>query len=341
MRKVAAAGVTIFALGLVTAAVLPRILNAADPYEDGESLYSALREQPHTMLAVGGGEIAVVFADGAPGLDRERVLAWIRSSAQAMTTYFGQFPVHQVGLLVIADDSARIGGGAAYGFSHSAIRIHVGRLANDAAFRDDWILVHEMTHLALPTVPRQSEWLLEGNATYVEPIARAEAGQLDPSAIWRWAIEGMPKGQPQGGDLGLDHTNTWGRTYWGGATFWLMADIGILQATRGVVGAQEALRAINQRSGGNTAEWTVDQVMATGDAATGTHVLSSLYAKMGSSPAPTDVADLFRQLGVAERDGVIIYDDDAPLASIRRRITERRDHSSSQTSSEINEDRTL
>jgi len=317
----------------VTAALLPRISNGADRYADGESLYSALREQPHTTVSVGGGDIAVVFADEAPGLDRAHVLAWIRNSARAVTAYFGQFPVRQVGLLVIADDSTRISGGAAYGFSHSAIRIHVGRGASEAAFRDDWILVHEMTHLALPTVPRQSEWLLEGNATYVEPIARVEAGQLEPSVVWQWAIEGMPKGQPTLGDLGLDHTNAWGRTYWGGATFWLMADIGILQATHGLIGAQEALRAINRRSGGNTAEWTVDEVMATGDAATHTHVLSILYGKMGSSPVSSDLPELFQRLGVAERNGSIVYDDDAPLASIRRRITEPRDRSSAQSPS--------
>jgi hypothetical protein len=335
MRKVAAAGIAVLALGMIAMAMVSRRSTAADRYPDGESLYAALREQPHTTLSTCGGDIAVVFADGAPGLDREPVMEWIRRSAWAVSTYFGQFPVHRVGLLVIADEGARISGGTAYGFSQSAIRIHVGRGVQEAAFRDDWILVHEMTHLALPTVPRQSEWLLEGNATYVEPIARTQAGELDPSVVWRWAIEGMPKGQPQAGDLGLDHTSTWGRTYWGGATFWLKADIEILEATHGALSAQDALRAINRRSGGNTADWTVDQVMATGDAATQTHVLSSLYAAMRSSPAPVDVADLFRQLGVTERNGTIVYDDEAPLAAIRRRITEPRNRPCAQSSSDI------
>jgi hypothetical protein len=332
MRKRAAAGIAIVALGLITTLVDPRRSSGADRYSDGESLYAALREQPHTMLSACGGNIAIVFADGAPGLDRVRVMEWIRKSAWAVSTYFGQFPVRQVGLLVIADDGTGISGGTTYGFSHSAIRIHVGRNAKEAAFHDDWILVHEMTHLALPTVPRQSEWLLEGNATYVEPIARAQAGQIDPSVVWRWAVEGMPKGQPQPGDFGLDHTSTWGRTYWGGATFWLEADIGILEATHGALGAQDALRAINRRSGGNTADWTVDQVVAIGDAATKTHVLSSLYATMRGSPAPIDVADLFRRLGVHLRNGAIDYSDDAPLAAIRRRITERPHRTSTKSS---------
>ena len=325
MTRALAAGLTLATLGLLAAAALAPTSNGADRYEDAESLYSALREQPHTGLSIGAGEIQVVFADGAPGLDHARVMEWIRSSARAITTYFGQFPVKHVGLLVIADDGNRISSATTYGFSGSAIRIHVGRMTDEAAFRDDWILVHEMTHLALPTVPRRSEWLLEGNATYVEPIARAQAGQLDPSVVWRWAIEGMPKGQPLPGDRGLDNTHTWGRTYWGGATFWLLADLGILEETHGLLGAQEALRAINRRSGGNAATWTVDEVMAAGDEATRTHVLSTLYAKMKTAPAPADMSELFHQLGVAEYDGKIVFDDSAPLAPIRRRITAPRD----------------
>jgi len=157
MRQRAAAGIAIVALGLATPVGVSRGSNGMDRYPDGESLYAALREQPHTTLSACGGDIAIVFADGAPGLDRERVLDWIRKSAGAVSLYFGQFPVRQVGLLVVTDDSTTISGGTTYGFSHSAIRIHVGRRASEAAFRDDWILVHEMTHLALPTVPRQSD----------------------------------------------------------------------------------------------------------------------------------------------------------------------------------------
>lgn len=330
MTRALAAGSAVVIFGLVTAAALAPMSSGADRYDDGDSLYSALREQPHTSLSIGGGEIEVVFADGAPGLDRALILDWIRNSARAVTTYFGRFPVGHVGLLVIADNGDRIGSGTTYGFSGSAIRIHVGRMADSNVFRDDWILVHEMTHLALPTVPRRSEWLLEGNATYVEPIARAQAGQIDPSAVWRWALDDMPKGQPLPGDLGLDNTHTWGRTYWGGATFWLLADMRILAETHGQLGAQEALRAINRRSGGNTATWSVDEVLAIGDEATRTHVLSTLYAKMKAAPAPADMSDLFDKLGVAERGGRIIFDDGAPLARIRRRITESRDDSVAQ-----------
>jgi hypothetical protein len=292
-----------------------------DGYADPDEIYAALRNQPSTPITLGGGLIDVVFADGAPGLDRGRVMNWIRESGTAVATYFGRFPVDHVGILVIAGDGADIGSGATYGFDGSAIRIGVGRAADATVFKDDWVLVHEMTHLALPTVPRHSQWLLEGNATYVEPIARAQAGHLDPKEVWRWSVEGMPKGQPEASDRGLDHTPTWGRTYWGGAIFWLLADVRIRERTHNRLGVNDALRAVNRTSGGISANWSVEKLVAVGDRATGTDELTRLYAEMKSTPVTTNLQDLFTRLGVGVQGGRIEFDDNAPLASIRRRIT--------------------
>src|ERR1700692_608733 len=155
-----------------TSGAAPSLAASSDGYADPDEIYAALRNQPSTPITLGGGLIDVVFADGAPDLDRRPVMKWIRESAQAVTTYFGRFPVDHVGILVIAADGAGIGSGATYGFDGSAIRIGVGRAADAAVFKDDWVLVHEMTHLALPTGPRHSQWLLAGNATYVAPLSR-------------------------------------------------------------------------------------------------------------------------------------------------------------------------
>ena len=73
----------------------------------------------------------------------------------------------------------------------------------------------------------EHHWIEEGLATYVEPIARAQAGQFSVKLVWRDLVVGLPRGLPQPGDRGLDFTPTWGRTYWGGALFCLLADIEI------------------------------------------------------------------------------------------------------------------
>ena len=95
----------------------------------------------------------------------------------------------------------------------------MGQLASEGHLKHDWIMTHEMVHLAFPSVAEEHHWIEEGIATYVEPIARVEAGNLEPRSVWHDLVEGLPKGLPQPGDEGLDHTHTWGRTYWGGALF--------------------------------------------------------------------------------------------------------------------------
>jgi hypothetical protein len=315
---------TLAAFGLeATLPVLAQPGAQFGPYDSGQAIYAALRQPPSERIVLDGGEVDVLFADGAPGLDRARTLAWVRKSAGAIRVYFGRFPVKRLGLLIVTDDGSRIHTGTTFGFDGSAIRVYVGRDAGQDAFDADWILVHEMVHAALPNVPRDSLWVQEGQAVYVEPIARAQAGQIDPSEVWRWALSGMPKGQPKDGDEGLDHTHSWGRTYWGGAAFWLLADVQIRERTHGRLGLQTALRAINRASGGNTAQWSVEQLMRVGDAATGGSELSSLYARMKATPTPVDLDGLFAKLGVAARDGQPVFDDAAPWAAIRRQITTR------------------
>jgi hypothetical protein len=281
-----------------------------------------LAEQKHETLTIGGGEIDVVFADGAPGLDRGPVMGWIRTSAEAVTRYFGKFPVAKVGILVIATDSARIEGGTTFGFAGSAIRVLVGRGAGAETFARDWKMVHEMVHLALPVImPMDSgAWMMEGSATYIEPIARAMAGQLGEAAVWSDSLDGMPKGQPRTGDGGLDQHPDWGRTYWGGATFWLLADVALRERTGGRFGLIDALRAVNRESGGNGAEWSERRVIETGDKATATHVLSELYDRMKDDPVTVDLDGLFGRLGVSRRDGQVVFDEQAPEAAIRRAI---------------------
>jgi predicted metalloprotease with PDZ domain len=131
----------------------------------------------------------------------------------------------------------------------------------------------------------------------------------------------MPKGQPKSSDLGLDNTPTWGRTYWGGAAFWLLADTMIYEQTSSRRTLQDAMRAVNRESGGNIADWTVDHVMAVGDAATETDVLSHLYRDMKAKPVEVDLQGLFEKIGVKEVDGKITFDDRAPLARFRQNLT--------------------
>ena len=58
------------------------------------------------------------------------------------------------------------------------IRLQLGRDVTADELLDDWVLVHEMIHLALPEVGDDHLWLTEGLSTYVEGIARVHVGDL-------------------------------------------------------------------------------------------------------------------------------------------------------------------
>ncbi len=307
---------------LLLAMVVPSGAPAAD-YETLRDVRAGLATDAAIIETVDGGAIRIVFADGAPGLDRSAALAWIRGSANSVADYFGQFPVDSVSILVVGSPGAAVGRGTAWGYGGSTIRVSVGRTIGASGYARDWKMVHEMAHLALPNLPDHQDWALEGSATYIEPIARARLGKLTDAQVWAGLLHGLPNGLPEPGDLGLDRSSSWGRTYWGGALFFFVADIRIRQATGNRKSLRDAFIAINRASGGNTAAWTMARLVAVGDGATGTDVLTTLHAQMGERAEAPDLPRLFAELGVSEVDGQIRFDDRAPLAAVRQAITAR------------------
>jgi hypothetical protein len=277
--------------------------------------------QSDEHLEIGGGKIEVVF--GASPLEPLRKLAlhWVTSSARAVTVYYEKFPVANVQLRVRFYDGRGVRSGHTFGENGPVITISVGRSNTATDFADDWMLTHEMVHLAFPSVAAEHHWIEEGSATYVEPIARCRNGDLKPEKVWGDLIDGLPQGLPKANDRGLDFTPTWGRTYWGGALFCLLADIEIRKRTGNQKGLENALRAILRADGTIESEWPLSRALEVGDRATGVPVLRELYEKMKATPTPIDLKGLWKELGVERIGSKIEFNDDAPFAKIRAAIT--------------------
>jgi hypothetical protein len=273
-----------------------------------------------------GATIDISFAPGKFDVGRDAILGWVTNAANAVTAYFGRFPVVHPRLMVRPTEGrAGVSHGTTFGGQRGAFtRIFVGQATTQKQLDDDWMMTHEFIHMAFPDVSADSDnhhWMEEGMATYIEPIARAQIGRMTAERVWGDFVRDMPQGLPQAGDRGLDFTSTWGRTYWGGALFWLLADVRIREATHNQKGLQDAMRGILSAGGNITEDWPIERVIATGDKATGTSVLADLYLQMKATPVHTDLTDLWRQLGVERKDGVVTFDDHAPLAGIRKAIT--------------------
>ena len=290
-------------------------------YLYGGMPYDAFDELPSTTVELSGSTIQVAFAPGEFRLPKARILSWIRSSAETVAVYYGRFPVARARLLIVPYDGAGVRSGTAFGYGAAAIRLLLGRDVSEVQLERDWILVHETVHLAFPLVGRSHHWIEEGLATYVEGMARVQAGRLSADEVWAGLVDGMPNGLPQDGDHGLDHTPTWGRTYWGGAMFCLLADVEIHSRTGNRKGLQDALRGILAAGGNMETRWPITKTFQVGDAATGVPVLIPLYNRMKDDPAPVDLPSLWGRLGVSVRGKSAVFSDDAPLAAIRRAIT--------------------
>lgn len=277
-------------------------------------------------ISVGGAVIQVTFESGEISLPRAQHANWVRKSGCAVTEYYGFFPVPKVEVKIVP-----VTGGEGVVFGRTVmigeipqITVTISEFANDSSLRDDWIMTHEMVHLAFPSVSEDHHWIEEGIATYVEPIARAQIGDLPPEKVWRDLMDGLPKGLPAAGDRGLDYTHTWGRTYWGGALFCLLADDQIHRRTNNRYGLQDALRGIVRAGGNMSQDWPLSRALNVGDDATDVPVLTELYNRMKATPVTTDLLELWDDLGVRDSNNLVVFQQDAPHASVVRSIMARR-----------------
>lgn len=277
--------------------------------------------QVKSNINVGGSRIQVQIADGDWGSAKTDIPGWIRSAGESVTAYYGRFPIPQVRLSILPFQGDGIRHGTTYGDNGGYIVIHVGTNTTPAEFGTDWMLTHEMVHLAFPSVADDHHWIEEGIATYVEPIARVEAGNMDVKEMWFELVRDLPQGLPAPGDEGLDNTHTWANTYWGGARFCFLADIGIRRATKNRLGLQDALRGILNAGGDIRVSWDLMRALKIGDRATGVKVLVPLYEKMKDRPVQTDLPGLWKELGITRTGNTVTFDDTAPLASVREAIT--------------------
>jgi hypothetical protein len=284
-------------------------------------LLGALPAPSREVLAVDRVQIEVIIPADLEAAQRTEMLEWIRASAQTVSLWYGTFPVQSLRIDVSSREGGRVGPATTWpGGERSPphISLGVGKSARKLAFDRDWILVHELTHLAFPPVAARHHWIEEGLATYLEPWARVAAGRLSPEVAWHDFVRDLPQGLS---DQGPDETATWASTYWGGAVYCFLADLAIRERTGNQLGLRDAVRAIAQ-GGGMSRGGARDlaQVLAVGDAAVGGRELAATWERLRDEPVQVDLDKLWTELGVKRVGDTVQFDDSAPKAAIRKAI---------------------
>ncbi|MDX2205777.1 MAG: hypothetical protein NW223_23705 [Hyphomicrobiaceae bacterium] len=247
---------------------------------------------------------------------------WVLRSARATASFFGRFPAKDVAIALQPGRGRDIMEGEATYDPKPRIRLVLGREMTRERLKRDSTLVHEMAHLGFPDMDDAHLWLHEGLATYVEYVARAQAREIKPAEMWaRLALiaqQGLPAENER---QGLERTRDEDRRYYGGALFWLVADVEIRKRTGNGRGVQDAIRAIFNAGGTLAIDTTPEEVMKQGDRAVGVPVLSELFPTWRKTAVSPDLDSLWQSLGIEPNGSRTRLVNSAPLADVRRAIT--------------------
>ena len=245
---------------------------------------------------------------------------WATAEVRADVGYLGPLPERRTIVFVVPGTTEQ-SHGKTLGGGGSSVFYRMGTEVTAANLMEDWVLAHELLHVGSPSLGDADNWFSEGFATYAEPVARVRAKLIQPEKFWGDLVDGLPKGLPKRGDKGLSGADDIDRVYWGGALYFLLADLEIRERSGGKRSLEDAVRAVAAEGAGVETHWTLSQMLIAGDEATGTEVLQQLYHRMGLSADGPDLAALWTSLGVRKEGAQVTFDDSAPRAKLRIAIT--------------------
>ncbi len=262
-----------------------------------------------------------------------KIKLWLQAAVKAVTSAYGQFPVHNPQILVIPSSSSGQAvrfGQASQGGGHG-IQFYVNPNRPIEEFLDDWIAAHELSHLFLPELDHEGTWFSEGVATYYQNILRARVGQLSKQQAWQEIYDGFLRGM-QGmssknlrqATLNMYRDHSYMRIYWSGTAITLMADIELRIKTRGRLNLDKLLKKFNNCCSSQMTEWSLTDLFRKFDELANVPVFMPLYRRYAQSKKFPATTGLLTKLGVEVVKGKVTLKNAAALSEIRRRITENK-----------------
>lgn len=294
-----------------------------EAHELSVATYAAFgaREVRELALSNGRGDLRLVILDGELGTKTAELERWVMRAAHAVARFYGEMPSLRTSLFVLPVPGKHdVLFGKLLPESSPGIALLVGSNVDSAALDADWLLVHELFHLGVPSFDREGKWFDEGLATYFEPIIRVRAGLHTEAALWRELLRRAPGALPAFSEHGLEHARGEQELYWGGALFCLLADVEARKQSDGRLGLEDGLRRVLRAGGRSTEVWSLEQTLKTADSVFATPILQPLRARYANKPAPFDLATLLRDLGVEQDGNDVKLNDGAPLAWVRHAI---------------------
>jgi hypothetical protein len=276
-----------------------------------------------------GGTLRVSILHG-PDAEQEQTLhVWLDRVTRAVLSAYGRLPLADVQVLVIPLHSHR--GAVMFGQSirgqGNALEILVDASRPAAEFDDDWIAVHELSHLMHPYLGDRGSWVAEGLATYYQNVLRARGGMLTAAQGWDRLREGFSRNDGKRYDetladaAGTMHrTHDFQRIYWSGAAFWLTVDRDLRHDSGGRLGLDLALSRFRDCCLPAYRGWAPEEFVAKLDALLEVRTFSTRYREFSALRRFPEWKSVFDNLGIRDGGEHLHFDVAARDARVRDAI---------------------
>lgn len=271
-----------------------------------------------------GTQLRAVIMPGFSEPARAKLAAWLERSAASASAPGGVFPVPDAQVIVVptSPSSFPIHFGHTGRSGGASIVLFVPTDVEEAHLQDDWIAIHEFSHLWHPFIRREDAWLSEGLATYLQEVLRVRAGIVPAAQAWQRLYEGAELGRDSARDLQeetrrMPFEHNYQRVYWAGAAIALMLDVELRERSGGAVSLPQLLARLRSARRPFTHAWSADELLRELDRLSGLSLCEALAARHVHGTLP-DLGELYQQLGVrASGEGGKMP---APLAWVRDAI---------------------
>lgn len=278
-------------------------------------------------VMIGDSSLRLAVMYGKHKSDSEHIKKWIKTMADSVAQVGDGFPLKDAQVLVILTDGN--GGAVPWGQVNrgggQGVLFVVNSYKSEKQLFADWTAAHEFSHLLTPYTPND-RWLSEGFASYHQNISRLRSGLLDEETAWGKLTAGFARGAKSAAQSNAPILNKANRRnnmqmYWGGAVFALKADVLLQQTTEGKMSLSQALSGLKSCCLDTGKGWSAKQLFKELDRISQTDVFSKLFQQEVLRQSFPEYQSILKQLGIStSKQGKVILEDQAPLASIRKRI---------------------
>lgn len=213
-----------------------------------------------------------------------QIFHWVEQNARMVAALYGRFPVPQTQVLVvpIGHQKEAVPWAEVQRGGMPSVHYFVDQYRPISEYIEDWTGVHEMSHLLIAKITYDTRWLSEGLASYYQHVAKARGNMLTPTQAWNKLKIGFAKGRKkQSGSLRTSRSTK--HIYWGGAAFYLLADLQ-LRAAKPALSLDIVLDRFQQCCLPTNQIWTGDEFIQKLDLLSETKVFSTLLKNEVSYP---------------------------------------------------------